>query len=95
MPEIKTILSKMNITTCPLDHFSTSILIDSDVWLDWLVYIINMSLSTGIFTESLKTAIVKPLLKKPILDCTSFKIFRPVSNIAFMSKVIEQVIAFQ
>ena len=54
-----------------------------------------MSLSTGIFPEPLKRAIVKPILKKPTLDCTTFKNFRPVSNIAFMSKVIEKVIAFQ
>ena len=54
-----------------------------------------MSLSTGIFPEPLNTAIVKPLLKKPTLDCTSFKNVRPVSNIAFMYKVIEKVIAFQ
>ena len=51
----------MNMS-CPLDPFPTSILIDSDVWLDWLVHIVNMSLSTGIMTEPLKTAIVKPLL---------------------------------
>ena len=95
LPEIKTIISQMNITTCPLDPFPTSVLIDSNVWLDWLVHIVNMSLSTGIFPEPLKTAIVKPLLKKPTLDCTSFRNFRPVSNIAFMSKVIEKVIAFQ
>ena len=50
-----------------------------------------MSLSSGIFQEALKTAIVK----KPTLDCTAFKNFRTVSNIAFMSKVIEKVIAFQ
>ena len=31
----------MNITTCPLDPFPTSVLIDSDVWLDWLVHIVN------------------------------------------------------
>ena len=96
LPEIKTILSQMNITiTCPLDPFSSSILINSDVSPDWLVHIVNMSFSTGIFPEPLKTAIVKPLLKKPTLDCTSFKNFRPVSNIAFLSKVIEKVIAFQ
>ena len=95
LPEIKTIISQMNITTCPLDPFPTSVLIDSGVWLDWLVHIVNLSLSTGIFPEPLKTAIVKPLLKKPTLDCTSFRNFRPVSNIAFMSKVIEKVIAFQ
>ena len=85
----------MNITTCPLDPFPTSIVIDSDVWLDWLVHIVYISLSTGIYPEPLKTAIVKPLLKKPTLDCTSLKKFRPVSNIAFMSKVSVKVIAFQ
>ena len=85
LPEIKTILSQMNITTCPLDPFPTSVLIDSDVWLHWLVHIVNMPLSTGIFPEPLKTAIVKPLLKKSTLDCTSFRNCRPVSNIAFMS----------
>ena len=84
----------MNITTCPLDPFPTSILIDSDVWLDRLVHIVNMSLSTGIFTESLKTAIVKPLLKKPTLDCTSFKNFRPESNIALMSKLLKRLFHF-
>ena len=88
LPEIKTILSQMDITTFPLDPFPTSVLIDSDVWLDWLVHIVNMFLSTGIYPEPLKTAIVKPLLKIPTLDCTSFRNFRPVSNIAFMSKVI-------
>ena len=96
LPEIKTILSQMNITTYPHDFFPTSILIDSDIWLDWLVHSVIMSLSTGIFPEPLKTAIiVKPLLKKPTLDCTSLKNFRPVSNIACMSKVIEKVIPFQ
>ena len=33
----------MNITTCPLDPFLTSILVDSDVWLDWLVHIVLQS----------------------------------------------------
>ena len=77
LPEIKTILSQMNITTCPLDPFPTSVLIDSDVWLDWLVHIVNMSLSTGIFPEPLKTAIVKPLLiKKTYLRLYLFQKFQ-------------------
>ena len=56
MTEIKTILSQMNVTNFPLDPFPTSILIVSDVWLDWLVHIVNMSISTGIYPEPLKTA---------------------------------------
>ena len=65
----------MNITTCPFDPFPTSVLIDSDVWLDWLVHIVNMSLSTDIFPEPLKTAIVKPLLKKPTVA-----VFKKLTN---------------
>ena len=56
----------MHCISCPLDPFPTRILIDSDVWLNWLVHIVNMSFSSGIFPEPLKTARVKPLLKKPI-----------------------------
>ena len=59
------------------------------------IHTATKSLSAVIFPEPLKTTIVKPLLKKPTLECTSFKNFRYVSNIAFMSKDIENVTAFQ
>ena len=36
-----------------------------------------------------KTANVKPLLKKPSLDQNDFKNYRPVSNLFFISKVLE------
>ena len=39
---------------------------------------------------ALKEAIVKPLLKKPSLDKEDFKNYRPVSNLAFLGKVIEK-----
>ena len=41
-----------------------------------------------------KTAIVKPLIKKPDLD-TNHKNYHPVSNLAFISKLIEQSIIDQ
>ena len=40
-----------------------------------------------------KKAIVKPLLKKKGLDSENLKNFRPVSNLTFVSKVIEKVVA--
>ena len=43
--------------------------------------------------KSLKTALIRPLLKKIGLDNNILKIFRPVSNLTFISKVIEKVIS--
>ena len=40
---------------------------------------------------ALKGAIVKPLLKKPSLDKENFKNYRPVSNLAYLGKLIESV----
>ena len=57
--------------------------------------IINLSLSTGTFPNDLKSAFVKPLLRKTILDSNGMKNYRPISNLSFLSKLIERVIAKQ
>ena len=53
--------------------------------------IINNSLELGIFPECWKEAIVIPLLKKLGLD-SIFKNLRPVSNLAYVSKLIERAV---
>ena len=45
--------------------------------------------------KSLKLAIVRPLLKKPILDKDTMSSYRPVSNLTQLSKVIEKVVALR
>ena len=45
--------------------------------------------------NSLKTALIIPLLKKTNLDTEDFKNFRPVSNLPFVSKLIEKSVAVQ
>ena len=40
----------------------------------------------------LKQALVRPLLKKPNLDREVYKNFRPISNLPFLSKVMERII---
>ena len=52
-----------------------------------------MSLRESIFPKSLKTALIRPLLKKTGLDSDILKNYRPVSNLTFISKVIEKVIS--
>ena len=60
-----------------------------------LQHIVNLCLTTGDFPISCKSSIVKPLIKKPGLDREMLKKYRPVSNLSFLSKVIEKVISIR
>ncbi len=53
---------------------------------------VNTSLLSGTFPNSLKTAVVKPLLKKRNLDNTMLSNYRPISNLPFIGKIIENVV---
>ena len=50
--------------------------------------IINISLSEGVFPKSEKTALIKPTLKSN-LDPQNLSSYRPVSNLTYLSKMIE------
>ena len=63
--------------------------------LKTLVDIVNTSLDTGVFPERLKTATVRPLIKKLSLDREQFQNSSPVSNLAYTGKLIEKVVANQ
>lgn len=54
--------------------------------------IINLSLSSAMFPQTFKHAIVTPLLKKPGLDKESLSNYRPISNLSFVSKLTERVV---
>ena len=57
--------------------------------------IVSRSLMTGEFPPPLKLLHVRPRLKKDNHDKEILKNYRPVSNILFLSKVIEKVVAIQ
>ncbi|KAK3727445.1 hypothetical protein RRG08_058862 [Elysia crispata] len=61
----------------------------------YITKIINESLATGVVPDIFKRAIATPLLKKPGLDDTDLKNFRPVSNLNFLSKILEKVVLGQ
>jgi len=54
-----------------------------------------MSLLTGHVPHSFKVAVIKPLLKKPTLDPDVLANYRPISNLPFLSKILEKVVAHQ
>ena len=57
--------------------------------------VVNLSLSTGSIPEDLKIASLRPLLKKSNADCEQFSNFRPVSNLKFLSKLVEKSVFAQ
>ena len=61
----------------------------------FLTHLINTSITTCSVPESLKAAIVTPILKKATLDPGDISNFRPVSNLSFLSKLLERVISRQ
>uniref|UniRef100_A0A8C6XR48 Reverse transcriptase domain-containing protein n=1 Tax=Naja naja TaxID=35670 RepID=A0A8C6XR48_NAJNA len=66
-----------------------------EVTCGWIRAVVNASLREGVFPSALKEAVVRPLLKKPALDPTVLDNFRPVSNLRFLAKVVESVVARQ
>ena len=66
-----------------------------DILLPTITRIINLSLQFCIVPDSFKTAAVTPLLKKASLDANVLKNFRPVSNLPFISKILEKVVLQQ
>ena len=54
--------------------------------------IANLSLTNGSFPSVFKHAIISPLLKKPSLDKETLSNYRPISNLSFLSKLLERVV---
>ena len=59
-----------------------------------ITHLVNLSLSHAYVPEDWKTANVKPLLKKSGLELT-YKNSRPVSNLPFISKIVEKAVLAQ
>jgi len=51
----------------------------------------NKSLVSGYYPSLFKEAVVRPMLKKHGLDAGEMKNYRPVSNLSFLSKLLERV----
>jgi len=60
--------------------------------LPQLAHLVNISIQTGTFPKALKTAVIKPLLKKSSLDATVLNNYQPISNLPFLDKVLEKVL---
>ena len=61
----------------------------------FLTRLINRSIIDSVVPESMKMAIVTPILKKSYLDSSDISNYRPISNLSFLSKLLERAIKQQ
>ena len=91
--EITHAISKSSDASCSLDPIPTKLLKSClPVLIMPITNIVNLSLSEGVFPDSYKNAIVKPLYKKHSLPHEDLSSYRPISNLNFISKIIERII---
>ena len=92
--EVRETIMQLKNKTCELDIMPTSFLKEN---LEYLMkpikHIINLSQTTSSFIDEWKCAILRPLIKKK--GNSSILNFRPVSNLPFISKVVEKCVQNQ
>ncbi len=94
--ELNKLITASKPTTCLLDPVPTKLLKELlPVAEEPLLNIINSSLSLGHVPKPLKLSVIKPLIKKPKLDPCELANYRPISNLPFMSKILEKVVYAQ
>ena len=94
--ETSRLISRTGTKTCGLDPMPTELVKRASEELTPIIqYIVNTSLQNGSFPQTFKKAIVTPRLKKSTADPASCSSYRPVSNLPFLSKVLERGAADQ
>ena len=92
--EVRKIIAKSPTKSCSLNPAPTWMVKDSvDELIPMVTILVNLSLQSANVPDSMKQALVTPLLKKDDIDPEVLKNYRPVSNLSFLSKVLERVVA--
>ena len=88
---LKDTICEINKKDCEEDPIPLKILLQCLDELEPIItFIVNDSLSSGIFPSSLKNALVRPTIKDMKGDINSYKNYRPISNLPFLSKILEK-----
>ena len=82
--------------SCKLDPIPRDLLRNHiDVLAPIIQKIINILITNGMISANMKEVLPRPFLKKSNLDPQQFKNFRPVSNLSFVSKLVERALCDQ
>ena len=92
--EIKKLILSSSSKSCDLDPIPKSVLKNClDLLITSITDIINISMENSTFPQNFKEAHVRPLLKKTSLPKNELKNYRLVSNLSFISKILEKIVA--
>ena len=92
--EVAKLLSSVTSKQCALDPIPTWLVKQcADILVPVITIMANLSLSSAIFPSSQKHARVWPILKKLDMDAFELQSYRPVSNLTFISKFLERLVA--
>ena len=93
--DVSKLVTKSKSGSCAADPLPTKLVKEYiEELLPIITHIINRSLISGSFASEWKTALVMPLLKKTGLELIP-KNYRPVSNLQFISKLVEKAVVNQ
>ena len=88
--ETRRLVSSLQNKSCDIDLVPAKVFqLLQDELIPIYTRIINLSLGQGEFTQDWKNSSVKPLLKKTGLDLLR-KNYQPVSNLMYISKMVEK-----
>ena len=94
--KLTSVVSHTKPSTCLLDPvpselFKEILSMIGSVILD----LVNASILTGYVPRAFMIAVIKPLLKNMSLDPDDVASYKPISNLPFISKILEKVVANQ
>src|SRR5204863_2512778 len=87
--DIKSIMKCSPSKSCSLDPIPTYLLQSCETTVSPLTNLINSSLTTGVVPKCFKHA----LIKNCKLDSNSMSNYRPISNLLYVSKLLERCVA--
>ena len=92
--QVEKMVSAAQGKTCQLDRAPTWTVKEFRMLLSpFIARLFNESLAMGCFSERYKHAIITtPLLKKSNMDVSQLKSYRPISNLPFLSKLLERAV---
>ena len=94
--ELVKVIRSLNNKTCDLDPVPSKLVGKCVHELTPVIMaIVNGSLVSGVFPSVLKKAVIRPVYKGKGLDANSEASYRPISNLSFVSKIIEKCVAHQ
>ena len=93
LEEVHRLIMSSKSKSCSLDPIPTNILKDLlPELLPYITVMCNKSLREGQLLSSQKFAILSPIVRKSGLDADDVRSYRTISNLTFMSKLIERMV---